>query len=281
MVFWGTILLLLLFYFRSRLEVDSPELVSKNTLVDDGLKPDLRVGYRGALIKWGISSPDEFDRARLNDPEIAEACQVGLLHPVILAQDIWRSVAYRQIPYEELNGSFQRGSTIFWTPLIRIPAGELVFEDREGNIVRGRCGNCARSSLPPFTMPPVPPYVDTMIAEFTPPEIIPAPMETIAFPPSTPLTPAPPAPALLPPALLPPEQTAGTPPEIPILPILPILAPPIIAGLPPSTPPGIPFVPLIPAANSPEPGTLMLLAGGLALLTIFRLLSSRRIARPE
>jgi hypothetical protein len=122
----------------------------------EATRPELRVGCRGALIKWGIASAEQFERARINDPEIAEACPVGFLHPVILTQDVWKSVAYRFAPYEEQqNGAFTRGSRIFWTPVIKIPTGELVFEDKQGNIVRGRCGNCTQNDLLRFSLPVV------------------------------------------------------------------------------------------------------------------------------
>jgi hypothetical protein len=289
LAFWGMMALLLFYYFHSAHTARVSDTQSLSKLASGDSRPELKIGYRGALVKWGIISSDQFERARLNDPEIAEACVVGLLHPVILTQDVWRSVAYRQVPYEELNGGFQRGSTIFWTPPVKILAGELVFEDKEGNIVRGRCGNCTRkpSLEKSFVVPPVPPYVDTVIAEFTPPEIIPASPEAFAWPqiPIFPtLGPAPPGP------FAPPVPPLETPPEIPPE-ILPLILPPLIAGLPPSpgsfpTPPvvppsvpplvlpPVPTSPVIPVANSPEPGTLLLFAGGLVLLIVLRFLPS-------
>jgi hypothetical protein len=289
-VFWGIVCLVLFHYFHKT--GTNPTKLSVGTFVSDKAKPELRTGYRGAVIKWGITSADEFERARLNDPEIAEACQVGFLHPVTLTQDVWKSVAYRQISYEEQNGGFQRGSRIFWTPVIKIPAGELVYEDDQGNIVRGRCGNCTRNAPPEksFVMPPAPPDVDTLITEFTPPEIIAPPPELFGWPPMTPVIPfrapgplgQPPETQPEQPPFAPPAQPPLTPPELPYIPPpIIIVGPPSGPGLP-APPPGsspvpplfppptLPILPSVPIAQAAEPGTVMLFAVGLAVLAILR-----------
>jgi hypothetical protein len=254
-VFWITIVISIVWYVRLHQRSSAP--VTPYITAQTTSPIELRTGRRGALIKWGIDSVEQFERARLRYPEIAEACQVGFLHPVMLTRDVWKSVAYRLIPYEEQGTEYVSGSRIFWTGLIKIPAGELVFEDSEGNLVRARCGNCTHDTpLRKFVMPAPPPDLDTPITEFTPPVIVGPPPELFGWPPFTPISP--------------PGESPLLPPTIPAA-LPPIMSPPVAWGPPiiaVPLPVSGPLLPPPPYSSLAEPGTIALLSGGLLLIYI-------------
>lgn len=91
----------------------------------------IRAEYPLSLIPGGVTSDAEFETARDSDPVLAEHySDVGFLHPVRFSQD------------QLLYASFRQKNSVVWTnSRILVHAGEAVFADRYGNLVRGRCGN--------------------------------------------------------------------------------------------------------------------------------------------
>ncbi len=121
-----------------------PEAVAP---VGGPLMPGIVAIYPLSLIPGGLPSDDALETARASDPVLAKHyADVGFLRPAWLPRDQWFYASYR------------RGGAIFWTgSRVRVRAGELVFADRSGNMIRGRCGN--RLSEAPhnpveFVLPP-------------------------------------------------------------------------------------------------------------------------------
>jgi hypothetical protein len=130
--------------------------------------PAVRITYPFSLIPGGVHSDTEFEAARIADKQLEQHySDVGFLRPVTITQDRFMYASYR------------RGKAILWTKkAVLVKAGELVFGDRSGNLIRGRCGN--RLSDTPRQP----------VSEFEPPELI-ADRPTIEFPAPPELTPAP------------------------------------------------------------------------------------------
>ncbi len=115
--------------------------------VGDPFSPRIVTIYPLSLIPGGLQSDDTLETARASDPVLAKHyADVGFLRPAWLLRDQWFYASYR------------RGGAIFWTgSQVRVRAGEEVFADRSGNMIRGRCGN--RLSEAPhnpveFVLPP-------------------------------------------------------------------------------------------------------------------------------
>lgn len=91
----------------------------------------IRTEYPLSLVPGGIASDADFETARASDPVLAEHyADVGFLRQVRFSQDQW------------LYASFRQNDSVVWTnSRILVRAGELVFADRYGSLVRGRCGN--------------------------------------------------------------------------------------------------------------------------------------------
>ncbi len=94
-------------------------------------QPEVRTEYPLSLIPGGVRSDADLEAARASDPVLAEHyADVGFLRPAVFDRN------------QMLYASFRQGRSIVWTSApILVHAGEAVFADRTGNLVRGRCGN--------------------------------------------------------------------------------------------------------------------------------------------
>ena len=199
-----------------------------------------RVEYPYSLIPGGIANDADFELHR-NQGRLAEHyADVGFLRPRYLPAD------------RKMWTSYTRDDRIFWTPVM-IRKGELVLQDRYGNMIRGRCGN--RLSDTPRNsvefVPPTPDEWETPNITYSIPPLIPSPIETVDFPPFEP----------------PPGEEGTEPPEGPVVSVAitpPVLWIPLDVGSPVS----VPFAPI--EAAIPEPGTSWLILGGLLLVSLRR-----------
>jgi hypothetical protein len=235
----------------------APLIPAANTSTSPALTaasaPDsgLRFVYPFSLIPGGVASDTEFQAARLADPLLEEHyADVGFLRPAILSADRW------------LYASYRRGASIFWTASrVHVRAGEVVLEDRTGNLIRGRCGNRLSDSprQPVSQFQPPDSAFDSPEISFPDPPLLPASLEdrsAPSFPPSLPEPALPPVPATanapLPPTLVRVSAPSGG--------LFPPVANPLGTGIPLYAP--------APLAPVPEPDTasLMLLGGVLVLI---------------
>lgn len=157
--------------------------------------------------------------------------------------------------------NYRSGGSVFWTPHpVLIHAWELVLQDREGNLYRGRCENGISMTPPREFVPPPPDLESPPSVQFpVPPEIPPAPWEfsfAFDFPvtggwPDVPYTPVSP----------PWECHPCTPPGdgTPVGPAPPLWWPGGW-GYPTSGP-----VPPVRGVVTPEPGTWILMAMGILI----------------
>ncbi len=177
--------------------------------------------------------------------------------------------------------SYRKAGRIYWTKRkIVLKKGEKVLSDGN-NQIRARCGN--RISEAPMT---------PVAAEEPTEEVMNAPVLEVPFE-SLPGFAEVPGP--VPPAVFPsePAEVAEIPAGVPeaggggVLPWLPVIAAPVVGVLPrggsevpPAQPPGPPGPPTPPppgppAMPVPEPGTYLLIAGGLAIVAGMEKLRSR------
>jgi hypothetical protein len=207
--------------------------------------PKVCVSYPHALAKCGVASPADFEALR-EDPTLRlHYSDVGMVQPAALTADEWDFA------------SFRGDSGIVWTPTrILVRAGELVFRDRSGNMIRARCGNRLSHEVrapAAFVMPPEMEHETPEIAFVEPPLLVgwPGKPDDFLVPPFSPDPPSMgPSPT---PFGLPFSGPAAPPPLPPVLP--PIIIPP-------------PF-PVIGRINdTPEPDTYLLLLAGISGLLI-------------
>lgn len=228
--------------------------------------PDTRAGraiYPYSLIPGGVRNSYELSQSIAHDPVLAEHyrdIRAAAMFPLRLPSDTEGYVSYRV------------GNHIYWTRhLVRIRKGELVLTDGS-RMIRGRCGN---QIVPAYLRPKA---IPTTLDPMDPPPMV---FES-GYPPVMNL---PPAEALLaeknaPPLPVTPSAPGGsTPPAFwpPLVPPIawccsgstqtgtPLPVPPTSGGggdtpVPPATPPITPVTPV------PEPGTLLMVGAGLALL---------------
>ena len=125
-----------------------------------------RIEYPYSLIPGGITSDADFEQHR-NEGKLAEHyADVGFLHSQYLHAD------------RKMWTSYTRDGEIFWTPVM-LRKGELVLQDRYGNMIRGRCGN-RLSDTPRKSVefiPPTPGEWETPNITYAVPPLIPSPIE--------------------------------------------------------------------------------------------------------
>jgi hypothetical protein len=222
----------------------------------------IQAEYPFSLIPGGVASDEEFEEARVADPLLQEHyAEVGFLRPAFLLEDRWLYASYRQ------------GDSIFWTnSRICVRAGEAVFADRSGNMVRGRCGNrlSETARLPVAFVQPAEAVFETPEISFVEPAVLPHDprddLASVLFSPFPPLE----APSIgigsgntpRTARIEPPEW----PPDEPGIPGTPI---PFVVAIPPFTP--VPQLPLPHPVMTPEPsGVWLFVAGGLLLIACWR-----------
>ena len=224
--------------------------------------PDTRAGraiYPYSLIPGGVRNSYELNESIAHDPVLAEhyrEIRPAAMFPLRLTADTEGYVSYRV------------GNQIYWTHhLVRIRKGELVLTDGH-TMIRGRCGNqivpaYLRPKGIPTTMDPLEPPTTALETGFPPVMILPPSGQALMAEKNAPLLPATPA---------------GTPPAF-----WPPVVPPVAwccsgsteTGTPPAVPPGgdtpvPPVVPPAPPPHVPEPGTLLLVGAGFAMLRFGR-----------
>ena len=95
---------------------------------------ELKLVYPHSLIPGGITSTADYEAHR------PYGADVGFLRPTYLQHDLAAFVDYRD------------GNSIRWTKTpVTLKKGELVFADRYGHMVRGRCGNDISFNAPTKT----------------------------------------------------------------------------------------------------------------------------------
>jgi hypothetical protein len=93
---------------------------------------DFVIAWPHSLIPGGIATPDQYEAQR------PRGADVGFLRPQYLQKDVVAWVDYRD------------GDSVRWTAApVKLHKGELVFTDRYGHMVRGRCGNDISLTAPP------------------------------------------------------------------------------------------------------------------------------------
>ncbi len=228
--------------------------------------PDTRAGraiYPYSLIPGGVRDSYELSQSIAHDPVLAEHyrdIRPAAMFALRLTSDTEGYVSYRV------------GNQIYWTHhLVRIKKGELVLTD--GNrMIRGRCGNqivpaYLRPKGIPTTLDPLEPPSTVFETGFPPVMSLPPSGQALMAEKNAPALPA-----------LPGTPGGGTPPAF-----WPPLVPPVAwccsgstqTGTPPPVPPTgggggdtpiPPVVPPAPPTHVPEPGTLLMVGAGLALL---------------
>jgi hypothetical protein len=205
-----------------------------------------------SVIPGGVDSISDIQNAVRRDPVVAahySLLKVSSLQKTELSQPFAAYV------------SFRIGTKVYWTARkLNIARGETVFLDRNGNGVRGRCGNqLSRLPMTPITeitrIEPTPQTLDTPVAPLPPsvPAAAPVPTEigNLLAPQETP-------PPIASPTIAPPSESAPV--------YQPIYGFPggTIGGVPPTTvvpPPGVvqppapelPVVPILPVQFGPAP----------------------------
>ena len=236
---------------RRPTSVDEPPVaVARGASIRDIVKG--RKIYPYSVIPGGVGSVDDIQDAVQRDPVVAghySLLKVSTLQKVQLSRPIAAYV------------SFRIGTRVFWTARkLNVAAGETVFLDKEGNGVRGRCGNqLSRLPMTPVTeivkLEPTPYTLDTPVT----PGIPPSPQQV------------PPVPAAEVPNLLSPQPAPPTPTPSPIgslsspplyqpiygFPGGPLpTTPPIGVVTPPGgvlQPPETPVIPVLPVQFGPTP----------------------------
>jgi hypothetical protein len=230
--------------------------VSDNSMQSIEQEPRVCVSYPHALVRCGVASSEDFEAQRKIPLLREHYTDVGMVLPAILTTDEWDFA------------SFRKNDGIVWTPVrILVRRGEVVFRDRSGNTIRGRCGN--RLSQEPrtpvaFVMPPEMAHETPEIMFIEPPLSIGStgtPGE-ILFPPLSPE----------PPFENQPQTPGQIPFERPLVPGLPFAEPAFSPLFSPPLPPIFPVLtgtPATPISNAPESGTDLLMLAGMAALLIF------------
>jgi hypothetical protein len=252
-----------------------------------GAASKARKFYPYSLIPGGVDTVGEIQDAVLRDPVVAAhyaLVQVNSLQKVQLNESISRYV------------SFRVGTKVYWTSRkLSVAKGETVFLDKEGNGVRGRCGNqLSRLPMTPITeitrIEPTPQIFDTPVTPLLPmaptatpipteignllaPQNVPPPIATPTIPvesgtppiyqpiygfPGGPIGSSPPSGTVTPPGVVPPST-----PEVPVIPSLPVQFGPIPTAptYPVTIPtfgyqPIVPLTPTVPVLSPPTaPGT--------------------------
>jgi PEP-CTERM motif len=228
--------------------------------------PDTRAGrtiYPYSLIPGGVRDSHELSESIAHDPVLAEHYRD--IHPAAM-------FALRLTTDTEGYVSYRVGNQIYWTHhLVRIKKGELVLTD--GNrMIRGRCGNqivpaYLRPKGIPTTMDPLEPPSTVFETGFPPVMSLPPSGQALMAEKNAPALP-----------VVPGTPGGGTPPAF-----WPPLVPPVAwccsgstqTGTPPPVPPTgggggdtpiPPVAPPAPPTHVPEPGTLLMVGAGLALL---------------
>ncbi len=212
-----------------------------------------RLVYPYSVIPGGARSSQELKEAISKDRVVAE-------HYASFQRDRARVV---ELPAEKaVYVSYRVGNEVFWTKnKIRLIKGEKLITDGE-NYARVRCGNRVSETPQPKTS-----------AKEPSPKVLETPVDpsyrevTAALMGPSPLNP--PTPVTAPPPSVSPQPGGGG--LVPIVPIVPIAGGPgpKSGGTPPTNPPNpppnvTPVPPITPVTPVPEPGTLLLVASGLA-----------------
>ncbi len=232
------------------------ELPSSTFPKSDSAQPRRPV-YRYSVIPGGVRSAQELKDAVAKDPVVAQ-------HYAGFQRDRARLAALPAA--KAVYVSYRIGSAVFWTKKkLMLAKGENVITDGESS-ARARCGNRISETPQAKTSPeePSPKAFETRVdpadREFTAVLINPSPPnEPNPFVFGAPVPGSPPT--------VPPTTGGGV--FIPIIPIVPIPnGNPPSSSPPPQNPPPPPTGP--PLTPIPEPGTLLLVASGLAGILGYR-----------
>lgn len=136
-------------------------LLSAAALTSEG-----RLEYTYSMIPGGISSYADFEPKRELLKE--HYAGIGFLRPTVISVDTTMWALYR------------KDSAILMVPG-DLKHGEIVFSDRNGNLIRGRCGNRLARELPPAARTFVPPEKAESVVPWVQPEEISTELKPLAF----------------------------------------------------------------------------------------------------